>query len=188
MNSRQLKIAVAGVLLGLALQACMAQPNHGAASDAVPAPTFIARESWEPAPSVMAELPVDTALLPVSASNPDPAALTALELCGAFQFGLDSVAGMALLRRVSDAPKYARLSPKVPELALGSSAWMIQFRGERPDPITRESWIDATCLVIDGSPHVYATGPTRDLRTGKIVSDYYPVAVPPTLSLPPLAA
>jgi hypothetical protein len=165
---------------------CVAEPKASPTNERIVAATFAARESWEPAPPSPSSVPIDETLTPISASSPSKDAKEALDLCGAYQFGLTSVAGMAYLEHVDDARKYARLSPRVPELALDAGAWMIQFRGERADPITRQSWIDATCLVIDGNPHVYATGPMRDLRSGKITSGYYPVDELPGLSLPPL--
>jgi hypothetical protein len=151
-----------------------------------PVPADSPASTWAAAPDAPVRAPVDPALAPVSRSNPPPDAKKALELCGAYQYGLDHVAGIAHIQRASDAVRYARLTSNTVELNVPSDAWMIQYAGERPDPITRQSWIDSTCLVIAGEPVVFATGPIRDLETGKIVSGYAPVASPPTLSLPAL--
>jgi len=86
------------------------------------------------------------------------------------------------------APDYARVTPSAPQLAMnaGKPAWMVQFRGDWPDAKTGQSWIDATCIVIDGEPGFYSTGPVRDLASGKIVRGYYPVANAPSKALPPI--
>jgi hypothetical protein len=183
-----MRTTVASVaLIALVCAACLAgQPPASSPVATEAASTFAPRSAWEPAPSAPPKAPVDMSLAPVSASAPTPSEKEALDLCGAYEYGIKTVAGMGFVTSLSDVPKYARLPPTAPELQGHGGAWLIQFAGERPDEMTRQSWIDPTCLVIGGTPHVYATGPTRDLKTGKIVRGYYDVDVQPTLSLPPL--
>jgi hypothetical protein len=94
-----------------------------------------------------------------------------------------------MIKRAADASKYVAVPATAPQLAVKGSepAWVIQFVGEWPDAKTGESWIDHTCIFIGEDPVQYATGPRRDLRTGKIVRGYYQLQQPPSFSLPPLA-
>ncbi len=102
--------------------------------------------------------------------------------------GFGSVSGFTELRSVGDAVRYARLSDKAPQITdnLGSLAWLVQFRGDWPDAKTGQSWIDATCMVVGDDPVIYATGPIRDLQTGKILRGYYAEAAVPAWAIPGL--
>jgi hypothetical protein len=104
--------------------------------------------------------------------------------CRAYDLGLDHVAGMGELARGTDAPRFG-LSVLAPQLQTSSPVWVIQFRGEVPQLMAGQSWIDPMCAVIDGEPAFYATGPVRDLASGKIVRGYWPERG--VASLPPLS-
>ena len=107
-------------------------------------------------------------------------------MCGAFEPEAPIVERMGLISTANSAPTYVRVTMEAPQLATMASfpAWVVQFRGERPDAKVGQSWIDATCIVIDGEPVFYATGPVRDLSSGKILRGYYPVNIPPEKALP----
>jgi hypothetical protein len=129
-------------------------------------------------------MPVDMSITAVSASHPSPNAKSVLKGCRAYDLGLDHVAGMGELARGTDAPRFG-LSVLAPQLQTSSPVWVIQFRGEVPQLMAGQSWIDPTCAVIDGEPGFYATGPVRDLASGKIIRGYWPergVAALPPLS------
>jgi hypothetical protein len=144
--------------------------------------------TWPSPPPRPPVPPVDPAIAPVSRSGASAAAKQALEACGVFEPFAPEVDGMGLIASANSAPDYARVTLTAPQLSMNASlpAWIVQFRGERPDPKAGQSWIDPTCIVIDGEPAFYATGPRRDLATGKILRGYYPAAKPPVKSLPPL--
>ena len=108
--------------------------------------------------------------------------------CGVFDPGSPAVDRMGLIPSPNTAPEYARVTTAAPQLSMNplQPAWIVQFRGERGDPMVGQSWIDATCIVIGGEPGMYATGPVRDLASGKILRGYYPVTRLPDKSLPQL--
>lgn len=137
----------------------------------------------EPPPSRPPTPPIDPSISPVSASHPSSDAKEALDACGAYEFGLDHVAGVGLIPHATDAPRFG-LSAAAPLLKVATPAWVIQFRGEMAQLRSGETWIDPTCVVIDREPAFYATGPVRSLATGKIVRGYWPD--PATASVPPL--
>jgi hypothetical protein len=128
--------------------------------------------------------PVDTSIPAVSASNPSPRARSALEACGAYDLGLDHVAGMGELARGTDAPRFG-LSALAPEVHTSAPVWLIQFRGEVPQLMAGQSWTDPICMVSNGKPSFFATGPIRDLGSGMIVRGYWPLRG--VASLPPLS-
>ena len=147
-----------------------------------------------PTPS-RSSAPVGPSIEPVSASHPTPEAEIALEACGARDFGLDKVAGMGLVPRARDVPKYTTLVGVEPEIQTDRPAWVITFRGVLELGPTRSGLRcgirgpvyveDPTCVVIDGVPNFYVTG-----RSGKSPDALVepPITLgTPVLSLPPLA-
>ena len=139
----------------------------------------------EPAPTAPPAAPVDTTIPPVSRANPGADAQQALDACGVAQYGLDHVASMGLVTHARDADQYARLSPQAPLLDSDAPAWVVQLRGEIPQPMSGEIWIDPTCVVVSGQSSFYATGPVRDGATGAIKRGYW--GPTPQQSLPTLA-
>ena len=138
----------------------------------------------EPAPSRPPSPPVDPSIAPVSASHPAPGAKAALDVCRAYELGLDHVAGIGLVPHATDTPRFG-LSAEAPMLKVSAAAWVIQIRGEIRQLHSGEMWIDPTCVVIDGEPGFYATGPVRSLATGRILRGYWPDRG--TASVPPLS-
>jgi len=108
-----------------------------------------------------------------------------MEACQIDTIGLDKIGGMGLIAAASLVRNYAPLTGLEPELRSDQPAWVIQFTGEVPQLLARETWIDPICVVIGGSPGFYATGPVR-LETGAVITPL-PVPVRPRFSLPPLA-
>jgi hypothetical protein len=149
--------------------------SSGLASPAVgtPATNQIAPPSFEPAPTPPRKPPVDPSIASVSASKPSPSAKVALEACGVYEFGLQHVAGMGQVPHGTDAVRFG-LSASAPLLHVDTPVWIVQLQGEFPQPPSDKAWIDPTCVVVDGEPALYATGPIRDLRTGKIERAYWP--------------
>lgn len=159
------------------------------APSVAPSGTVVPSPSSSPSPTASLPTPppsppVDTSITAVSASHPSSEAKSALEACGAYDLGLDHVAGMGELASGTDAPRFG-LSINAPELHTSSPAWLIQFRGDVPQLMAGQSWIDPICTVINGQPGFYATGPIRDLGSGKIVRGYWPDRG--VASLPPLS-
>lgn len=147
-------------------------------------PIVAATTPVEPPPSRPPDPPVDTSIEPVSASHPSPSEREALIACGAYDLGLDRVAGMGLISHATDARRFG-LSAEAPLLKVAAPAWVIQLRGEVPRLLIGETWIDPTCVVIDAEPTFYATGPIRSIGTGQIVRGYWPDRG--TASVPPLS-
>lgn len=142
--------------------------------------------SWPPPPPRPDPPPVDPTVTPISRASATAEAKQALEVCGALERDSPAIDRMGLIPVAAVAPEYVRVTAAAPQLTTNalSPAWVIEFRGERPDPMAGQSWIDATCIVIDGEPVFYATGPVRDLETGRIERGYYPSKPPPQKSLP----
>ena len=187
MIARAIVLFFAAVTLG----ACVAAPQGavpGTPGGTAPPPAM-ATETLPAGP------PVDTTIEPVSATAPSPEAAEVLEACQARDFGLDRVAGMGLVPRARDVPKYTRLVGVEPEIHTDRPAWVITFRGilrlgargsalrgGRRDPVYAA---DPTCVVIDGVPFFYLTGPAGTDPDNLTVP---PIEVgEPSLALPPLA-
>ena len=176
------------VLVGsLLVSGCTAAATPSAVGNAV-------QRSTEPSPSASVvdavptappTPPVDPTIEPVSASHPSPEAEQALVACGATDLGLDHVASMGLVPHGRRAVDYARLSASALFLASDDPAWIVQFRGPVDHLMIGQAWVDQTCVVINGTPQFFATGPVVDLATGKLVRSYWPGS--PVKSLPPLA-
>jgi hypothetical protein len=109
-----------------------------------------------------------------------------MSICDVPQLGRATVAGMGLIPRARDLWKYAPLTGREPQLSSSRPAWLIQFHGPIPMPVSDEEWIDPICVVIDGAGGFLATGPVRHLDSGTIESPP-PPARPPVWTVPPLA-
>lgn len=107
-----------------------------------------------------------------------------MEACRIAELGLESISGMGEIPRSSDLTRYAGLSGRELVFDRPGPQWVIQLRGEIPQPIEGEDWFDPLCVVAEGEPLFVATGKVR-LPDGTIVS---PRPVPaPSFRLPPLA-
>lgn len=136
--------------------------------------------------------PIDTSIMPVSASDPDPDASAALDACsitdtiGRFgengPLGIGYVTGMGKVTPASDAVMYAGLDG-APAIRTSSPAWVITTSGWITLPLGAPMK-DPTCVYVDGLAHWYVTGDTRS-DDGIIVTPM-PIA-PRPYRLPPLA-
>lgn len=129
--------------------------------------------------------PIDESIEAVSASRPSDEAATAMELCGVAHIGTENIVGMGRIMRAQDAWHYVPLTGREPELQTSSPAWIITFRGEVNMPRGQEVWLEPTCMVIDGQPGFYATGPVI-LPSGAVATPL-PATAAPDRRLPPLA-
>jgi hypothetical protein len=133
--------------------------------------------------------PIDPAIEPVSRTEPGAGAAAALKACGIGRLPrLDQIAGMGLVPRARDVPRYARMFGTEPELRTDAPAWVIQLAG-RID--YRVYWADnPVCVVIDGRSWIFAPeaygGPNAE--TGEDAVNPNPSNAPdPPFRLPPLA-
>jgi hypothetical protein len=136
--------------------------------------------------------PIDTSLVPVSATNPDPDSSAALDACsltdttGRFgdngPLGIGYVTGLGKVAPASEAVKYVGLDG-APEIATTDPAWVITTSGWITLPLGRPMK-DPTCVFVNDAAYWYVTGDTRS-DDGVIVTPM-PVA-PRELRLPPLA-
>jgi hypothetical protein len=166
-------LACAGGALMLA--ACTA--GGGAIVSTVPDQT--------PTPS-MAVIPTSPTgdLSPVSISNPSRGAKDAFAKCHiGDQFSVEQVAGMGQVPSTTDLFHYVPLTGREPEFKSDGPAWVIQFRGDIP--MRSESWTDPVCIVTADYFGYYATGPSKDYKTGKVAMPE-PPPTPPDRSFPPL--
>jgi hypothetical protein len=129
--------------------------------------------------------PVDPSVEPVSRSHPGRGAEQAMSVCNVETLGVGAIAGMGLIERAEDARDYAPLTGREPVLESAEPAWIIQFRGEIPQYLAGETWIDPVCIVVGEFGGFYATGPVV-LTDGRLQTPL-PVTNPPRYSLPPLA-
>ena len=133
-------------------------------------------------------VPIDPTVAPVSLSNPPADAARAFEVCLVpeivSRYGSAAITGLGRIEHASDAPRYARLSARNPELQSDRPAWVVQFRGDirLPGGLT---YLDPTCIVVDGGDGgFFGTGGVRDSVSGA-VSTPLPDASTPELALPP---
>jgi hypothetical protein len=123
-------------------------------------------------------------LAPVSISNPSSGAKDAFAKCQiGDQLSIEQVGGMGQVPSAKDLPHYVPLTGREPQLKENSPAWVIQFRGDMPQ--AAEVWTDPICVVTAGDFGFYATGPVKDLNTGK-VRQPEPPPTPPDKTLPAL--
>jgi hypothetical protein len=125
----------------------------------------------------------------VSASNPGSQALGVLGLCqigAGYLVSLDRVVGMAKLPTAADIVHYVPLSGHEPQLRDPGPAWVVQLRGDIPQPKIGEIWTDPTCVVTTTDSGYFATGLVTKTNTGQTFTPEPPVMVPDR-TLPPLA-
>lgn len=178
---RAIGLAVGAALLA---SACARSPNDGAAS----------RASNQEGASLA---PIDSALTPISKSNPTDRAKLALDACGITNFnpghlgvvtpiyGIDIVTGMALVSPARNAPNYVPLGYS-PLLQSDAAAWIITTSGWTTAPLAPGSIENGTCIVVDGdwgNANWYVTG---NSEVGGVITTPQPQAAP-VLRLPPLA-
>ena len=129
--------------------------------------------------------PVDATIVPISRSNPSPAAKQAMDACQIEALGTNAVAGAGLVPSASRVRDYAGLTGREPELATSAPAWVFQISGPVPQLLAGETWIDPICVVIDGAPGWWATGDVV-MQNGTRVTPL-PIPSAPIYALPPLA-
>jgi hypothetical protein len=137
-------------------------------------------------PTGSPQRPVDPSVAAISRSEPGTEALAALSACHVpDQYPLEEVTRMGFIPHASDARQYVRLTGREPELATDAPAWLVEFAGPIPQPMSGENWFDAVCAVVDGNGGFFATGDVVSMD-GRID---HPLPVPsePTYSLPTLA-
>jgi hypothetical protein len=125
----------------------------------------------------------------VSASNPGSQALGVLGLCqigAGYQVSLDRVVGMAKLTTAADIVHYVPLSGREPQLRDPGPAWVVELRGDIPQPKIAEIWTDPTCVVTTTDSGYFATGLVTKTETGQTFRPQPPGMVPDRV-LPPLA-
>ena len=127
-----------------------------------------------------------TPVPPVSASKPRAGAADAFAKCHIGDMILISrVSGMGQIASAKNLPHYIPLGGGAPLLGDGGPGWVIQIRGDVPQP-GGEVWTDPTCVVTQSDFGWFATGPVTNTATGKVVTPKLPVSVPDA-TLPPLA-
>jgi hypothetical protein len=123
---------------------------------------------------------------PVSGSQPSAGAADAFAKCHIGDMILISrVTAMGQIASAKNLARYIPLSGREPQLKEDGPAWVIQIRGDVPQP-GGEVWTDPTCVVTQGEFGWFATGLVRDTATGKVLISKLPVSVPDA-TLPPLA-
>lgn len=154
------------------------------ASPEASSPAELASPGVIEAPALPA-LPVDSSLAPISRSAPGADAARVLDLCVPGG-DLSLVAGAAQLSTTHDVGKYLPTYGTEPELQADRPVWVVQLRGVVqyrfgviPNP---------ACVVIDGTPTVYAPYGAQGRTPGGPVVFVSPPPgfVPATLALPPL--
>jgi hypothetical protein len=113
----------------------------------------------------------------VSISNPGPGAKDALDKCHiGDQFSIKQVGGMGQVPSAKDLLHYVPLTGREPQLKEVGPGWVIQFHGDIAQGA--EVWTDPICVVTAGDFGFYATGPVKDLSTGKVILPESPPARP----------
>jgi hypothetical protein len=131
----------------------------------------------------------EAAISPVSLSRPPADAARAFEVCSVRgwvdQRGIGVIAGLGRVPHAIDAPHYARLTGREPELQSNKPAWIVQFRGEIRMPWSNTVYVDPACIVVDGGDGgFFSTGATRDVGS-EVTTTPRPVAAEPDRTLPP---
>jgi hypothetical protein len=99
------------------------------------------------------------------------------------QFSIEQVGGMGQVPSAKDLLHYVPLTGREPQLKEVGSAWVVQFHGDIQQ--RTEVWTDPICVVTAGDSLFYATGPVRNMNTGKVILPEPPPA-PPDRILPAL--
>lgn len=143
------------------------------------------------ADDAISERPIDPSIRPVSRGNPEPEAKAALESCQLVDDArLDTISGMGFIPRSEDLPRYINITGAEPEIQSDGGVWAIVLKGELPQPMSHEVWLDATCVIIDGEQGYFATGGAyRVLEDGSFGPFLPPMQANPgpEWALPPLA-
>jgi hypothetical protein len=127
-----------------------------------------------------------TQVAPVSASKPSAGAADAFAKCHIGDMILISrVTGMGQIASAKNLAHYLPLTGREPQLEEAGPAWMIQIRGDVPQP-GGEVWTAPTCVVTRGEFGWFATGPVRDTKTGQVLTSKLPASTPDA-TLPALA-
>ena len=127
-----------------------------------------------------------TEVAPVSASKPSADAAEAFAKCHIGDMILISrVTGMGQIASAKNLAHYIPLTGREPQLKEDGPAWVIQIRGDVPQP-GGEVWTDPTCVVTQSEFGYFGTGPVRDTATGKVLTPKLP-RTSPDATLPPLA-
>jgi hypothetical protein len=132
---------------------------------------------------------LDRTIAPLSISKPPGDASRAFEVCSVEQWvdrkGLGVVAGIGRIDRASDAPHYARLSGREPEIHSEKPAWIVQFSGDIRMPWSNQIYVDPACIVVEGGEGgFFATGGVRELGSDE-VREAPSDAIQPDRALPP---
>lgn len=143
------------------------------------------------APADIAEsgVSVEAAITPVSLSQPPADAARAFDVCSVRgwvdQKGIGVIAGLGRTEHAIDAPHYARLTGREPELQSEKPAWIVQFRGEIRMPWSNTVYVDPACIVVDGGDGgFFSTGAAREVGS-EVTTTPRPVAAEPDRTLPP---
>lgn len=120
----------------------------------------------------------------VSLSSPGEAAARALMACGIVD-PQHHIAGMALIPRGRDVPRYVRLSGNEPEIQTDDAVWVIVWDGPRQSwsrggvpPLTM---VDPTCIV---TPATGESAVATWIATGPLVYPDGTVETPPAVPTP----
>jgi len=124
---------------------------------------------------------------PVSLSAPSTLAAEGMRFCGVQQWAKD-VGGIGIIAHARLLPYYVPLTGREPEIQRDTPAFVVQYSGTIRIPTrTLTPMLDvqgATCVVLDGAPIWYISGPARDPLTGQT---WTPEPAPlDTKDLPPL--
>ncbi|HET7678384.1 MAG TPA: hypothetical protein VFK38_11105 [Candidatus Limnocylindrales bacterium] len=92
---------------------------------------------------------------------------------------------MGKIPRARDVVRYAKLVGVEPEIQSNEPAWIVQFQGEVPMPMSGEIWTDPTCIVVGTDGGFYATGPVKNVGSGAVYTPLPPKQMP-EFALPPL--
>lgn len=180
-NRLYLACALASVILVGCFSGAGAGTEPGASATAQPTPAA----SPTAEPSMV--LAIDASIAAISASKPGAEAAAVLAQCNVGeQITIDKVTGMGKIASASDLARYVPLTGREPQLKERGPAWIVTVAAELPQPGSTELWVNPTCVVTDGDAGYFATGPVKDLATGKTMTPEKP-ATPPDLRLPPLA-
>lgn len=181
---RPISLTGALVLAVAVMVGCRAAPGASVPpSTAGSSPIVVPQTARPTSPA----LPVDGSITPVSASNPGEEAAKVLTKCNiGDQIELGKVTGMGKIPQASDLARYVPLTGREPQLKEAGAAWIVTISAELPQPGSTEHWINPTCVVTDGDVGYFATGPVKDVATGKTVPPEKP-AVSPEFLVPQLA-
>jgi len=105
---------------------------------------------------------------PVSLSAPSTLAAEGIRLCGVQQWAKE-VGGIGIIDHARLLPYYVPLTGREPEIQRDTPAFVVQYSGQIRLPLRggpgSAGYTDATgttCVVLDGAPRFYITGPATD--------------------------